>query len=61
MANDDCLYDQHCEDLARFWLTDQNVNASGLRVTFTEEDIRKLALEIQHTIEEFVSRKNPSR
>lgn len=56
--NDDELYDQHCEDLARFWLTDQNVNAKGLRVTFTEADIRKLANEIQHTIEEFVDRKS---
>jgi len=59
MSDDDRNYDQQCEDLARFWLDDQNANATGIRVTFTETDVRKLANEIQHTIEDFVSRKNP--
>jgi hypothetical protein len=58
MSDDDRNYDQQCEDLARFWLNDQNVNATGIRVLFTEADVRKLANEIQHVIEDFVSRKN---
>lgn len=54
-------HDIKCEELARFFLDDENENGSGLRVVFSEADIQELAGEIQETIESFIEIKRSKR
>ena len=49
-------YYERCEMVATAAIQDHNLNERKVRVTFTEEDIHRLAGEIQQTIEDFIER-----